>query len=211
MSLCVRRGISPLSPHCLSARPSVVSKRPLGTLPLFLAQKHVLIKAFAAGGLDILFVHVVGRPSLHHVFDRLVSLDRRLEFLLVAGDGLCHLRVDFRSARKLILVPEYAGGRVQFVKTDAIEWVEAAGDYVQLHTPDTTHLLRKTMQEMEAALDGDQFLRIHRSTIVNVDCLQEMRPYGSNNEYTVILEDGTKRKLSRTYQDEVDSFFDGAL
>ncbi|WP_263788852.1 LytTR family DNA-binding domain-containing protein [Salinibacter grassmerensis] len=100
---------------------------------------------------------------------------------------------------------------MQFVKTDAIEWVEAAGDYVQLHTPDTTHLLRKTMQEMEAALDGDQFLRIHRSTIVNVDCLQEMRPYGSNNEYTVILEDGTKRKLSRTYQDEVDSFFDGAL
>jgi two-component system LytT family response regulator len=104
-----------------------------------------------------------------------------------------------------------SGGRVQFVKTENIEWVEAAGDYVQLHTADKKHLLRKTMKEMEDALPSGQFLRIHRSTIVNVDCLQEMRPYGSNNEYTVVLKDGTKRRLSRTYRDEVDEFFDGAL
>ena len=104
-----------------------------------------------------------------------------------------------------------SGGRVQFVKAEDIQWVEAAGDYVQLHTADKKHLLRKTMKEMEAALDDDQFLRIHRSTIVNVDCLQEMRPHGSNTEYTVVLEDGTERKLSRTYRDEVDDFFDGAL
>ena len=104
-----------------------------------------------------------------------------------------------------------SGGRVQFVKTEDIEWVEAAGDYVQLHTADKKHLLRKTMKEMADALPSEQFLRIHRSTIVNVDCLQEMRPYGSNGEYIAILDDGTKRKLSRTYRDEVDAFFDGAL
>ena len=67
------------------------------------------------------------------------------------------------------------------------------------------------MKEMEAVLPSDPFLRIHRSTIVNVDHLQEMRPYGSNGEYTAVLTDGTKRKLSRTYRDEVDSFFDGAV
>jgi two-component system LytT family response regulator len=104
-----------------------------------------------------------------------------------------------------------SGGRVQFVKAEAIEWMEAAGDYVQLHTAEKKHLLRKTMKEMEDALLSGQFLRIHRSTIVNVDCLQEMRPYGSNGEHIAILDDGTKRKLSRTYRDEVDSFFDGAL
>jgi two-component system LytT family response regulator len=104
-----------------------------------------------------------------------------------------------------------SGGRVTFVKAEDVQWVEAAGDYVQLHTAEKTHLLRKTMKEMEAALDPDQFLRIHRSTIINVDFLREMRPYGSNNEYTVVLKDGTKRKLSRTYRDEVDAFFDGAL
>jgi two-component system LytT family response regulator len=103
------------------------------------------------------------------------------------------------------------GGRVRFVKAEAVQWVEAAGDYVQLHTADKKHLLRKTMTQMEDALPPDQFLRIHRSTIVNVDFLREMRPYGSNGEYTAVLKDGTKRKLSRTYRDEVDSFFDGAL
>jgi two-component system LytT family response regulator len=104
-----------------------------------------------------------------------------------------------------------SGGRVQFVKTEAIEWVEAAGDYVRLHTADRKHLLRKTMTEMAEALPAERFLRIHRSTIVNVDCLREMRPYGSNGEYIAVLSDGTERKLSRTYRDAVDDFFDGAL
>ena len=104
-----------------------------------------------------------------------------------------------------------SGGRVQFVKTEEIEWVEAAGDYVQLHTTEKKHLLRKTMKEMEEALPGKQFLRIHRSTIVNVDCLREMRPHGSNGEYIAVLSDGTERKLSRTYRDEVDAFFDEGL
>jgi two-component system LytT family response regulator len=104
-----------------------------------------------------------------------------------------------------------SGGRVRFVKTVTIRWVEAAGDYVRLHTDEQTHLLRKTMTEMEQALDPSRFLRIHRSTIVNVEHLQEMRPYGSNNEYVVVLDDGTERKLSRTYHDDVDAFFDGAL
>lgn len=104
-----------------------------------------------------------------------------------------------------------SGGRVRFVQAKNVEWVEAAGDYVRLHTATEKHLLRKTMKEMEQVLDARQFLRIHRSTIVNVDCLKEMRPYGSNNEYVVVLGDGTKRKLSRTYRDAVDVFFDGAL
>jgi two-component system LytT family response regulator len=104
-----------------------------------------------------------------------------------------------------------SSGRVRFVKAENIEWVEAAGDYVRLHTPEKTHLLRKTMKEMEQALDPSQFLRIHRSTIVNVDCLRELRPYGSNNEYVACLTDGTERKVSRTYRDAVDAFFDGAL
>jgi two-component system LytT family response regulator len=104
-----------------------------------------------------------------------------------------------------------SGGRVRFVKAEDIEWVEAAGNYVRLHTGETAPLVRKTMKEMEEALDGDRFLRIHRSTIVNVDCVEEMRPYGSNGEYVVVLRDGAERKLSRTYYDAANDFFDGAL
>jgi two-component system LytT family response regulator len=104
-----------------------------------------------------------------------------------------------------------AGGRVRFVKRADIQWVEAAGDYVKLHTTSAKHLLRKTMKEMEKALGDEQFLRIHRSTIINVEALREMRPYGANGEYIVVLQDGTTRKLSRTYRDRVDHFFDGVL
>jgi two-component system LytT family response regulator len=134
------------------------------------------------------------------VGERLAALMSELETPTSNRDADCPDRFVVKS-----------GGRVTFVKADRIRWVEAAGDYVRLHTPDKKHLLRKTMKEMTEALDSDQFLRIHRSTIINVDALQEMRPYGSNNEYVVVLDDGTKRKLSRTYRDEVDAFFDGAL
>jgi len=102
------------------------------------------------------------------------------------------------------------GGRVTFVDADAICWVEAAGDYVRLHTTEKSHLLRETMGGMEDHLDSDRFLRIHRSTIVNTECLKELRPYG-NAEHIVVLEDGTELKQSRTYRDALSEFFDGAV
>jgi two-component system LytT family response regulator len=66
------------------------------------------------------------------------------------------------------------------------------------------------MGGMENRLDPERFLRIHRSTIINTEQLKELRPYG-NSEYIVVLEDGTELKLSRTYRDALDDFFDGAL
>jgi two-component system LytT family response regulator len=66
------------------------------------------------------------------------------------------------------------------------------------------------MSGMEDRLDADRFLRIHRSTIVNTERIDELRPYG-NSEYIVVLEDGTERKLSRTYRDDLSDFFDGAI
>ena len=102
------------------------------------------------------------------------------------------------------------GGRVTFVDAADICWIEAAGDYVRLHTAEKTHLLRETMSGMEDQLDPERFLRIHRSTIINTDCLKELRPYG-NSEYIVVLNDGTELKQSRTYRDALSEFFDGAV
>ncbi|NBC19267.1 MAG: response regulator [Bacteroidetes bacterium] len=102
------------------------------------------------------------------------------------------------------------GGRITFVEVAEIDWIEAAGDYVRLHLGDRVHLLRETMKNLEASLDPERFLRIHRSTIINTDRLKELRPYGSS-EYIVILKDGTELKLSRGYRDALDDFFDGAL
>ncbi|HUF25428.1 MAG TPA: LytTR family DNA-binding domain-containing protein [Gemmatimonadaceae bacterium] len=96
-----------------------------------------------------------------------------------------------------------SSGRVYFVKVGEIDYVEAAGNYVRLHIGKDAHLLRDTMSGVEARLDPSQFLRIHRSTIVNLDRVKEMQPWFSG-EYVVIMKDGKQLKLSRGYRDRLD-------
>ena len=96
-----------------------------------------------------------------------------------------------------------SAGRVYFVKVSEIDYVEAAGNYVRLHVGKDAHLLRETMNGVEARLDSGQFLRIHRSTIVNLDRVKEMQPWFSG-EYVVIMKDGTQLKLSRGYRDRLE-------
>lgn len=88
------------------------------------------------------------------------------------------------------------GGKVVFLKVDEIDWIEAEGDYVRLHVRGGSHLLRDTMKRLERQLDPSQFLRTHRSTIVNVDRIKELHPF-FHGDYMVILKDGTELKLSR--------------
>ena len=93
-----------------------------------------------------------------------------------------------------------ASGRVYFVRTADIDWCEAAGNYVCLHVGQQSHLVRDTMGHLETQLDTQQFVRIHRSTIVNVDRIQELRS-SFNGEHVVLLRDGTRLTLSRGYRD----------
>ena len=95
--------------------------------------------------------------------------------------------------------------RIYFVRTDAVDWIEAAGNYVRLHAEGKTHLLRQTMNALERQLDPDRFLRIHRSTIVNVDRVKELNRM-FNGEYEVLLVDGTTLTLSRGYRSQLDRF-----
>ena len=94
-------------------------------------------------------------------------------------------------------------GRVFFARTAEIDWIEAAGNYVRLHMGRESRLLRETMTDLERRLDPARFLRIHRSTIVNLDRIREMHPWFSG-EYTVIMQDGTKLKLSRGYRERLE-------
>lgn len=87
-------------------------------------------------------------------------------------------------------------GRVSFVRVDEIDWIEAEGNYVRLHIGAASHLLRETMKGIEAKLDPDRFIRIHRSTIVNTDRIKELQPL-FHGEYAVILRDGTRLTASR--------------
>jgi two-component system, LytTR family, response regulator len=93
-------------------------------------------------------------------------------------------------------------GRVFFVRTADIDWIEASGNYLRLHVGRDVHMIRETMGTLEARLDPRQFLRVHRSTIVRTDCIREMQPWFSG-EYVIILRDGTRLKLSRSYREPV--------
>ncbi|HVH13445.1 MAG TPA: LytTR family DNA-binding domain-containing protein, partial [Longimicrobium sp.] len=89
-----------------------------------------------------------------------------------------------------------------FVRTADVDWIEAAGNYVRLHAGSRAHLIRETMARMEQTLDPATFVRIHRSTIVNMDRVQQMEPWFSG-EYLVHMADGTQLRMSRWYRDRV--------
>jgi two-component system, LytTR family, response regulator len=95
------------------------------------------------------------------------------------------------------------GGKVIFLRSEEIEWVEAAGNYVRLHVGGVSHLFRESMKNMESRLDPELFVRIHRSAIINVDRIRELQPW-FHGEYVVILQDGTRLMASRVFSDRLD-------
>ena len=103
-----------------------------------------------------------------------------------------------------------SSGELHFLKTDEIDWIEAEGDYMKFHAGGRAHLLRETMARLESRLDPRRFIRIHRSTIVNVDRVRKMSPAFAG-EYAVVLNDGTKLRLSRGYQDRLQEILRSAL
>ncbi|HEY0966575.1 MAG TPA: LytTR family DNA-binding domain-containing protein [Opitutaceae bacterium] len=103
-----------------------------------------------------------------------------------------------------------SSGEIYFLKMEEIDWIEAEGDYMKFHAAGRAHLLRETMARLEARLDPRRFIRIHRSTIVNVDRVRKMSPAFAG-EYAVILHDGTKLRLSRGYQDRLQEMLRSAL
>ena len=86
-------------------------------------------------------------------------------------------------------------GRMYFVNVEEIEWIEAAGNYAEIHTSDKTHLIRETMTKLEKQLCEEQFVRVNRSAIVKVAAIQEVISEGKNDHY-VVLQSGAKVKMT---------------
>lgn len=153
-----------------------------------------------------------------HAFDYLLKpFDRRRFQLTVqrARDQLRRLRGDNTQDRLMALLEGLGtrrvgsdrlaiktSGHVVFVKTEDVSWIEAADNYVCLHCGPETHILRETMNALEARLDSSRFLRVHRSTIVNVDRIKELQPW-FRGDYLLVLQDGTQLTLSRTYREKL--------
>ena len=137
---------------------------------------------------------------------------------------LAHMETDALARRVLALATEYRpdrhvqgdrlvvknGGRVSFLKTREIDWIEAAGNYLRLHVGNESHLIRQTMAVIEEQLDPSVFVRIHRSQIVNIDRIKEMHPL-FNGEYEVVLRTGARLTLSRGYRERLQSRLGGTF
>ncbi|MEZ5401732.1 MAG: LytTR family DNA-binding domain-containing protein [Bryobacteraceae bacterium] len=153
-----------------------------------------------------------------HAFDYLLKpFDRKrfYEVLKRAKDQVALIRSGETNSRLLELIENLdaqrpnagriairSGGHVTLIKTESIDWIEAADNYVCLHCGGETHVVRETMNSFEKRLDPNRFLRIHRSTIVNLDRVKEMQPW-FRGDYQVILHSGAKLTLSRSYRDKL--------
>lgn len=91
-------------------------------------------------------------------------------------------------------------GHTILLPTDEIDWIESYGNYLKLHTGRESHLIRGTMQSLESKLDPEKFIRVHRSTIVNIEKIKEIYPR-SNGDQDLVLQNGQQLMLSRKYRD----------
>jgi two-component system LytT family response regulator len=95
-----------------------------------------------------------------------------------------------------------SAGRLSFVRLDEIDWIEAADNYVRLHVGSDEHLIRETMTGLESRLDPVRFVRAHRSAILNVERVQEVRPI-FHGDYEVLLRSGATIPVGRNYRDRL--------
>ena len=165
------------------------------------AYDEYALRAFEVHALDYL-LKPFGRDRFRETLKHSrASLERRRAGDL--GRRLLALVNDIKpEAPKLDRLVVKSGGRVFFLRTEDLDWIEAAGNYVRLHLGDEAHLFRETMTHMEARLDTRRFVRIHRSRIVNTERIKELQPW-FNGEYVVVLRNGTRLPLSRGYRDKL--------
>jgi two-component system LytT family response regulator len=98
------------------------------------------------------------------------------------------------------------GNRLVFLDVDQINWIEAEGVYVRVHTTGKSHVLRESMNNLEQRLDPARFVRTHRSVLVNITRVKEVIP-NMNGGGTVVLTDGSRVKMSRSYRDRIKASF----
>jgi two-component system LytT family response regulator len=156
---------------------------------------------FALQAFDVHAVDFLLKPFSRERFDR--AFDRamqRMESGTTESDKVSRLIASLpRSSTYLHRVVVREGERIFFVATADVVHLTAEGNYVRVHTADASHLIRGTLSDLETRLDPKQFARIHRSAIVNIEAIKEVRPH-FHGDYIVVLKRGETLRLSRRYQ-----------
>ena len=165
------------------------------------AYESYAIRAFELHALDYLlkpFDQVRFKAALKYAKERFHSQHHE-EKQLQIGTLLESIRAQQQYLDRVII---RADGRITFLQTREIDWLEADDKYVHLHTGKRTRMVRQTLSAMEEQLDPKKFVRVHRSAMVNTDRIKELQPL-FNGEHSLILEDGTRLTLSRKYKDKL--------
>jgi two-component system LytT family response regulator len=180
------------------------------TMPLVIfvtAFDQYALKAFEVHAIDYLlkpFDRERFRETLRHAREQLRRVhspeaDSRFAALLE------QLRSGAKPSDRLVFKEN---GRVIFLRTELIDWVEADGNYVRLHAGSEAHYFRESVAALEAQLPAARFMRISRSVLVNLDRVKELQPlfYG---DYVVILHDSSRLNLSRNYRKRIENLLAG--
>jgi two-component system LytT family response regulator len=169
---------------------------------------------YAVRAFDVHALDYVLKPFDRERFRDALERARR-EIARAAGNGggldkkLLALLAELQDRkRRLERIVIRSGGRVSFLRTDEVDWIEAAGNYVELHVGKDSHLLRETMNKLESRLDPKRFLRIHRRLIVNVERIKQLEGV-THGEYLVVLKDGTRLSSSRGYREGLQKLLAG--
>ncbi len=136
----------------------------------------------------------VARTGEHETHERLMALLDR-EALRAARPGA----VAPERQPYLVRLAVRRNGRITLVRVDDVEWIESSANYVRLHVGDASHLVRMTMAELEQRLDPGRFARVHRYTIVRIDCVKDIVPE-LHGDFSLSLKNGTTLRLSRNYR-----------
>ena len=205
----------------------VLTQLPQESIPLVVfvtAYDQYAVRAFEARAVDYLLKpvdEVRFAAALDRVRERVgarAAVDQRDQlFNLIAeitGSGELVMDELLARGRKALeprhaeILPIRQGREIVRVPIAGIEWIDAAGDYMCIHSGGNTHILRGTMKDLEQYLDPKLFQRVHRSTIVNLKRVKSLRAH-MNGEYFLTLDGGHELKLSRTYRDKVEFFLKG--
>lgn len=190
----------------------VLKQIPAHEMPLVIfttAFDHYAIRAFEAHALDYL-LKPFNQERLHHALERvktelLKSHEQTLRTRIL--DLLGEVKPDSPQLRRLVI---RTAGRVVFLDLNEVDWIEAAANYVKLHVGKDSYLLREGIGHISSRLDPDRFVRIHRSSIVNVSRIRELQPCDSG-EYIAVLRDGKELSCSRGCRPQLLRLIEGGL
>ena len=180
--------------------------RALGTSPspaivFVTAHEQYAVRAFEVHAIDYL-LKPFDRPRFR------IALDRARHQIESGDHHACAMRIaamirDIKAPEYLERIAIRTAGRMFFIRAEEIDWIEAADNYARIHHRNGAHLIRETMTSLESSLDPRRFVRIHRSTIVNADRIEEIRTL-FHGDQIVVLRGGRELPCGRAYRERLE-------